>query len=165
MLISLELIERFHEKWVLDEETGCWNWIGALMGNGYGQIKIPGTRHQVSAHRLSYAIHRETFDSRLQVCHHCDNTKCVKPSHLFLGTQKDNLQDMKKKDRHLHGSRNARSKLTESQVRDIHKLFSDGLSQGKIARTVGVSQGQIWRILNGKQWEKIYREINSGHKE
>ena len=100
MHISIELIQRFHEKWELDISTGCWNWIAATAGRGYGQLKIPGTRKQIYAHRLSYLIHYGKLDDAMFVCHACDNPSCVKPGHLFLGTSKDNLQDMKLKDRH-----------------------------------------------------------------
>jgi DNA invertase Pin-like site-specific DNA recombinase len=94
------------------------------------------------------------------VCHSCDNPKCVKPSHLFLGTQEDNLQDMKSKDRHLKGDRNAVSKLDDDKVRQIHLLSKQGLSQGKIAKTFGVGQSTVWKILQGERWNHIYLELS-----
>lgn len=162
MKISLELVERFHEKWQLNSTNGCWEWIAALAGRGYGQIKEPGTRRQIYAHRLSYLIHYGSIPDGLHVLHVCDNPKCVKPSHLFLGTCKDNLQDMKNKDRHLKGERNTMAKLTDEKVRQIHTLNKSGLSQGKIAKIYRVSQGQIWRILHGIRWNHIFCEVNAG---
>lgn len=162
MKINLELIERFHEKWVLNEETGCWEWTGALMGKGYGEIKIPGTRRQIGAHCLSYLIHVGRIPDGMQVCHACDIMHCVRPSHLFAGTQKDNLQDMKAKDRHLYGTRNAMAKLSADKVRTLHWLASEGVSQNDIAKAYGVTQGTIWKILHGQRYADIYREIHGG---
>ncbi len=161
MNINLELIERFHEKWDLDKEGKCWVWSASKAGKGYGQIKIPKTRKQVYAHRLSYMIHKGEITEGLDVCHTCDNPSCVRPSHLFLGTREDNLQDMKSKDRHLKGSRNNQSKLTDEKVRQIHKMNLSGLSQMKIAKSFNVSQGTIWKILKGLRWEHIFKEFNS----
>lgn len=161
MNINLELIERFHEKWDLDEEGKCWVWNASKAGKGYGQIKIPKTRKQVYAHRLSYMIYKGEITEGLDVCHTCDNPSCVRPSHLFLGTRKDNLQDMKSKDRHLKGSKNNQSILTDEKVRQIHKMHLSGLSQMKIAKSFGVSQGTIWKILKGLRWEHIFKEFNS----
>jgi len=129
------------------------------MGKGYGFIKIPGTRKQIGAHRLSYLIFHGELQENDVVCHSCDRPGCVKPSHLFVGTTKDNLQDMKAKDRHLKGSRNAMSKLTDQKVRQIHKLSNEGLSQGKIAKTFGVGQSTVWKILKGERWEHIFKEL------
>lgn len=156
--ITLEVIERFHEKWVVNGD--CWEWNASLAGKGYGQMKIPGTRKQEYAHRISYMIHCGEIKNGLSVCHACDNPKCVKPSHLFLGTTGDNLQDMKNKDRHLRGERNKKAILTEAQVRRIHELSKSGMSQGKIGRSFNISQSQVHKILHGKRWEHIYNEIN-----
>lgn len=161
MKVTIELAERFHEKWILNNRTGCWDWIGAVAGKGYGFLKKPGERRQVYAHRLSWLIHYGDIPEGLSVCHACDNMRCVKPSHLFVGTQSDNLNDMKAKDRHLHGSRNKMAKLDDHQVRHIHRLSSEGVSQGDLARTYRVGQGTIWKILHGERYADIYREIKA----
>lgn len=161
-MINLELTERFHEKWEIDKETGCWVWFASTAGRGYGQIKIPKTRKQIYAHRLSYMIHKGEIPDDKEVCHTCDNPQCVRPSHLFLGSRKDNLQDMKSKGRHLNGSRNSQSKLTDVKVRQIH-IDSKSMSQSKLAKCYGVSQGTIWKILNGIRWEHIYNEFKQDH--
>ena len=159
MEITLEVVERFHEKWSV-AENGCWEWTGAVAGRGYGEMKIPGTRKQVYAHRLSYMIHHGEIPEGMFVCHACDNVKCVKPSHLFLGTNSDNHLDMKSKGRHLNGAKNVQSKLTDEKVRQMHSLSRQGLSQGKIAASFGVTQGTVWKILHGERWQHIFHEIN-----
>lgn len=161
MKITLEIVERFHEKWEV-KENGCWEWTASTAGKGYGQMKVPGERKQEYAHRISYMMHYGEIPEGMNVCHSCDNPKCVKPSHLFLGTVKDNLQDMKNKDRHLKGERNAKSKLTEEQVRHIHRLHDEGMSQGKIGKSFGVASGTIFKIIHGQRWNHIYNEIKSG---
>ena len=159
MKVTLELVERFHEKWEVDKKSRCWCWTASAAGKGYGQIKIPGTRRQIYAHRLSYMIHYGEIPEGMYVCHVCDNPLCVKPTHLFLGTCEDNLQDMKRKDRHLCGAKNKRAKLTEEQVRHMHILNIQGVSQGKIASVYPVAQQTVCKILRGESWEHVYREI------
>jgi hypothetical protein len=158
MNINIELIERFHEKWTLSP-SGCWEWQAAKAGAGYGAMKQPGTRIMLYAHRLSYLLHHGDLADKEVVCHSCDNPSCVKPSHLFKGTAKDNLQDMKAKSRHLFGERNGSSKLTDDKVRQIHRLELEGLSQGKIAKSFGVAQGTVNKILHGQRWNHIYLEM------
>lgn len=75
----------------------CWEWTGSRSRNGYGETSFLGRRFL--AHRLSYVLAIGPFDSTLFVCHRCDNPPCVKPSHLFLGTAKDNAQDCLRKGR------------------------------------------------------------------
>lgn len=158
MNVTLEVVERFHEKWEL--EDGCWIWKASTAGKGYGQMKIPNTRQQIYAHRLSYLIHYNELPENMFVCHTCDNPRCVKPSHLFLGKAVDNSLDMVNKDRHLNGEKNAKSKLTEEKVLQIHKLYELGLSQGKLGRIFGVSQGTIHKIVHGQRWKHVYEIFN-----
>lgn len=161
MKLNIEIIERFHEKWQLDKETGCWIWVASKAGNGYGQIKIPNTRKQIYAHRLSYMIHHGELADDMFICHACDNPSCVKPSHLFSGTCKDNLQDMKSKGRHLYGDKNKKAKLNDDKVRHIFKMSAEGVSQGDIAVMFDVCQATIWKILHGLRYSHIYQEFNT----
>jgi len=149
-----KLIERFNSTNVKDV-SGCWLWTASVAGRGYGQIKLPGQRKQIYAHRLSYLIHKGEDPGNKQVCHTCDNPRCVNPEHLFIGTSQDNHDDMKNKERHTFGEKSGTAKLEENDVVQIKGMLKLGITQVKIAKMFGVSQIQISRINTGRQWQHI----------
>lgn len=86
------LIPRFWEK--VQKSEGCWEWTGALLKarGGYGTFNV-GDHKTKYAHRFSWEIHYGEIPPGKLVCHHCDNPKCVRPDHLFIGSYWDNAQD------------------------------------------------------------------------
>jgi hypothetical protein len=84
------LINRFLEN--VNKTESCWIWTGYKQSNGYGQIGV--NYKNKLAHRVSYEIHIGKIPDGFLVRHSCDNPSCVNPSHLLLGTQKQNLEDM-----------------------------------------------------------------------
>ena len=95
----------------------------------------------------------------MKVCHSCDNTLCVNPEHLFLGTQKETVQDAVRKGRMrgtaLRGSKNGNAKLTEKQVKQIRVLREEGLIYRQIAEQFNIHLAQVGNIVTRKQWTHV----------
>lgn len=102
--------------WVrVSKSEGCWNWTGRPDQDGYGRLKVGGKDY--GAHVYSYTLHYGAVPAGLCVLHKCDNRRCVRPDHLFLGTQEDNAADRVSKGRSAFGDRNASRKYPERRPR------------------------------------------------
>lgn len=147
--------ERFWSK--VDKSGECWEWTGALRGDGYGTFGLGrAVDGYTYAHRFSFELTRGPIPEGLVVCHHCDNRRCVKPDHLFLGTKKDNQQDMVAKGRSLRGERHNLAQLTEPQVLEIRSLWAaGGLAQAAIAERFGTNKANVSQIVRGKKWKHL----------
>ena len=148
--------------WKLVKKTdGCWTWTEPLDRGGNGRFKIGGVVHL--AHRFSWTMkyglipYYHQRNQMLFVCHHCDNPACVRPDHLFLGTNVDNLHDRDRKGRGPVGIRNGRSKLSEANVLDIKERLKKPVYGTKVglAREYGVGTTTIQEIAHGLRWGHV----------
>jgi len=127
----------------------CWEWNGATKMEG-GAVRINNKTY--NAHRISWMMKNGDIEDDLYVLHKCDNRPCVNPDHLFLGTQKDNLNDMIQKGRRTN--RKVDRKLTDKDVSEIRSMYNSGeYSQPKIAKVYEISTSHVCNIVNFKTWK------------
>lgn len=155
----------------------CWEWTGSRTPLGYGRI-----HSNQYAHRVSWELHNGSIPKGLYVLHECDNPPCVNLNHLWLGTQKQNIQDRDKKGRGFFGSeewktrriieewdkdrkdrfvlrgvQHPNAKLTEEAVkliRDLHRDRPD-VSYGTLSKEFKISVSHVWNIINDVAWRHI----------
>lgn len=146
-------------------DNRCWEWhdpTGEVkFKNGeYPTFKVGGKTYKT--HRLSYWFFVGPIKTAsLYVCHRCDNTLCVRPDHLFLGTHEDNMRDAKNKGRlneatqFKKGEDSADAKLTWAQVREIRKRYRDGTHNAtQLGKIYGVNRSTISHIVRNKTWKE-----------
>lgn len=131
----------------------CLEWTGCMGSHGrYGSVGFRGKTWL--AHRLAYTVFCADIPDGLNVCHRCDNGRCINPAHLFLGTQEDNVLDMehKRRSRHPAGEDHGRAKLTWDQVRSIRREHAAGASGRSLARKYSIDKVNIAGIVKRKTW-------------
>ena len=142
--------ERFWVKVDKSNTDGCWVWTSSIAGMGYGTfgIRRSGMARMYYAHRISFLMAGGVLNNHLKVCHSCDNPACVKPDHLFSGTQQANMQDAASKHRVRFSAGHHNCKLTDEQVRQVRDIYSSGEKyQREIAEMFGIGQVQVSRII------------------
>lgn len=154
-MVSRPLAERFWEKVGIGQLDECWLWLTRAKRSGYGLIG-DGKKGVLEAHRVAWELTNGPIPKEIFVCHHCDIKLCCNPTHLFLGTQADNLADMARKGRSTLGERDGMSKLTSEQVLEIrHRRATTGVMQKELATEYGVSDATISLIINRRIWTHI----------
>lgn len=107
----------------------CWEWDASINNSGYGVFRMGGNK-SILAHRVAYEIINGEIDNDNNICHKCDNPKCVNPDHLFSGTQADNMKDMCEKNRHRIQGRCSKH-IGVSFRKDTNKWFAYVYINGK----------------------------------
>jgi hypothetical protein len=138
-------------------DNNCWPWLGSINRWGYGDCVWNGRRSNAS--RAAYEASNGPLPAGLVVCHQCDNPACCNPSHLWAGTQAENLADCRAKGRQVYrtGAAHHRptAKMTEDMVKDARRMYADGVSQTEIARRWGLHSSSISRAVRGKKWAHV----------
>jgi len=128
---------RFWSK--VDKTSGCWIWKDQLDAEGYGRLYLNRL-----AHTLAWELSHGSIPDGMKICHSCDVRSCVRIDHLFIGTQKDNMNDAALKCRMAH-------KLDLQDVQLVRELASKGVSRKAILKQFpNVSYWTICDILNGR---------------
>lgn len=136
------LWEFFHSRVV--KSDGCWIWTGA--SDQKAGVRTYGQCRGERAHRASYELHVGPIPDGMWVLHHCDNPPCVNPAHLFLGTVRDNVDDMLRKGREA-------SKIDAEKAQQIRELAAQGgLSRKAIGERFGICREAVSHILRGTAW-------------
>lgn len=136
-------------------KTRCWVWTASTNLQGYGRILF-GNRLE-SAHRVAFFLKHNHWPEPCGL-HHCDNPACVRWSHIFPGTRKDNNEDKEQKGRakHAKGSVNGSAALNTKQILEIRNLHTTGkVSQRALAKQFNVGKSTIGRILRHENWRHV----------
>ncbi len=128
--------------WRLVNKTKtCWLWTGIRQGRGYGFFHPDGTlkgrrkKGGVLAHRFSYYLTHGKIKNGMCICHKCDNKLCVKPAHLFLGTPKDNANDMVQKKRFRGGTNQPKEHMECPRKNRRHGKYCPHNKEKELLRT------------------------------
>ena len=137
------------------KSDGCWEWTAGRFDTGYGAFC--SARKTLYAHRVSWQLTNGKIPDGLFVCHRCDNRGCVRPDHLFLGTNRDNQIDAREKGRLRppRGESHGAAKLTAAAVELARFMRRDGLKQKEVASILGVSRQTISNIERGIVWRAV----------
>jgi hypothetical protein len=143
------------------DPSRCWEWNRSTTGRGYGSTTVDGKKWRV--HRYVWTVLVGPIPGGMLVCHRCDNMKCVRLSHLFLGTWSDNMLDCSRKNRlgiqrhpecysGIFGSNHPAAKLNERKVR---KIRNSKVKSETLAKKYGVSKSLIRQVINRNIWKQV----------
>lgn len=156
---DLANVARRMERFTIPEAiTGCWLcWAAPSTGMGYARFSL--NNRTVTGHRVAWEMAHGPIPAGMSVLHRCDTPACVNPDHLFLGTYKDNFNDMRAKGRavFVRGLKNGKCRLSPEQVKAIR---ADGRSSYKIAAEYGIDPSYAWRIKSGERRPRLADEYS-----
>lgn len=148
-------VARFWSKIDRRGPDDCWEWRATRNSQGYGRFRIGDSLYR--AHRIALAV---TYgDTKLLICHRCNNPACCNPKHLYAGTQKDNIQQCYAEGRNRHGDNrgenHGNAKLVESDICEIRRLRVDGWLLREIAEEYDISFQQVSKVCRKKLWKHV----------
>lgn len=129
-------------EYIIDEETGCWEWQRHKNPKGYGLLQV-NTENWL-AHRYYYAQKYGPIEEGMQLDHICRNPSCVNPEHLEPVEPKENTR---------------RGKKTILSVKDVltirQKYINKEMSQTELAKIYNVGVTTICAAINKQNWKDI----------
>lgn len=144
--------DRFWEK--VTKGPKCWEWTGGV-SQGYGHLNLSREEGNIRAHRFSWILHKGDVPEGQYVCHRCNNKLCVRPDHLYLGTNEENVSDAYKDGLFATGERHHNARLTKDEVIEIRRLRAEGAPYKKIAGRFGISVSHAAAIGSKKFWQDV----------
>lgn len=145
---------RFWLKTKKADGDACWEWQSSLSHKGYGMLYLP---KPTKAHRFSWALHFGPIPDGLCVLHRCDNARCVRPDHLFLGTRAENNADMVAKGRYRHSP-------TGHPIPELVTIGGTSKTVAEWARKSGIRAATIHkRIRRGEHGVALLAKVHPGH--
>ena len=146
--------EHFWSRVQILGPNDCWLWQASRNRKGYGQVSV--NSESVPAHRVAWELTYGPIPDGLWVLHKCDNPPCTNPSHLFLGTNADNVADKVAKNRQPVGTKTHNAKLTEQQVIEARQRFAEGgITITALAEECGVNRITMKNVLQCNTWRHI----------
>jgi hypothetical protein len=149
MNVTPEIEARF---WSYADSSGdCWLWLGSKINGRYGKFSV--RRREFTAHRVSYRLANGSIPDGMHILHRCDNPACVNPSHLFAGTNQDNIAD-----RVAKGRSNRQPKkvyTTIEQVKEIRTRHASGEKSGQIAKSMSIPPNRVYSIVSRRVWKDV----------
>lgn len=138
--------DRFWKRVDKGKENECWEWRAGKTRKVVGYGSFFWNNKRILSHRYSWEFHFGKIPKGNSVLHKCDNSICVNPNHLYLGTQADNCKDMAKRER-----KEKTLKITNDGVKLIRELYKNRpeLTHSRISEEFGISRPHITCILNG----------------
>jgi len=138
------------DRIIPEPNSGCWLWMLADNGNGYGQMTYRQAHYL--AHKFAYEAFREKVPTGLEICHKCDVRSCLNPDHMYVGTGKDNMRD---------AARRGRCRAQRLQPVDVQHIRGiAGVKSMTLADLYGVGKSAIERAKNekarnGRRWAHV----------
>lgn len=178
--LSEKDLVRFWQKVDVRGEEECWPWMGARVNEGgYGSFTVangkPGGKKIVASRISCFLAHGAPPQDWNRSLHSCDNPPCCNPNHLRWGTQKHNVADAKKRNRHVNppvlkdnpeweakrvaampkGEAVHNQTLTEEAAREIMRLHMTHQNITQIAEAVGKPKHVVADVCRGRSWRHL----------
>ena len=136
----------------VEKTEGCWNWTGHCNTSGYGHLSLSG--RLILAHRHAWSLENGPIPDGALVLHHCDNRRCVRIEHLYLGTHLDNARDREQRGRGRPrtGEAHPSAKLTAESVAQIRARYAAGEPASSLAREFSINYRTVHQIVRGATW-------------